>query len=512
MSKHEKPGFLFMFGVYGTRATRESVALLKETGACGVLLLGRNIESPKQLRRLVGDLQDKVGRPLLFSIDHEGGWVLRFERGVTAFPGNACLGRVADPNYAYAVGRQMGFELKDLGIQINLAPVLDVLADTYNPGIGIRSFGKDPALVSTLGAAMIRGMQDHGTSACAKHFPGKGAATQDAHVTLPTIRTPAAAFKKRDLAPFRAAVKAGVHCVMTSHVRFPALDPSGATATFSSKITGGLLRRDMKFRGVLISDDLCMGAVTEEMPIQQAAIQTLESGHDILLIAHEEQTQREAWELLESAVADGLVPRARIDESARRIRALMALHRRSDSPEGPGNGAELARHIARRSVELIQPGAVGLPLPIGNGNGRPRVAVLFPDFAEVKDRFTQEGGVGGPLDRLRRNLARWPARADVVLTPIQSSPAKAAAAAARAKRADLAVLFCFEAMRFAGQKETLLKVQAAAARKTAVCLIRNPWDRSLLKREVTALDGFGYRDCTIASLLDALYPAGAPHA
>ncbi|NNN06714.1 MAG: beta-N-acetylhexosaminidase, partial [Elusimicrobia bacterium] len=289
------PGRLFMFGVYGFKPSRETVGLFKATGATGVLLLARNIDTPAQTRAYVEELEQRLGRPLLFAVDHEGGWVLRFKAGVTAFPGNAALGRARDPKLAYAVGRQMARELAPLGIRMNLAPVLDVATKAYNPGIGIRSFGADAKLTARLGAAFTRGLQDHGVSACAKHFPGKGAATVDAHVDLPTIRLPRAAFQKTHLAPFRAAAAAGVDAIMTSHVRFPAFD--SVPATFSAKIVRDVLRGELGYDGLVVSDDLCMGAITKRWPVAEATMKCLDAGHDVLMIAHDVQGMRDAVDL-----------------------------------------------------------------------------------------------------------------------------------------------------------------------------------------------------------------------
>ena len=314
-----KAGFPFLFGFYGKRASRATVKLLKDTGAAGVLLLARNIETAAQTRALTEELVQRLGRPLLFSIDHEGGWVLRFKSGVTPLPGNCALGRAADETLAYATGRQMALELRPLGIQLNLAPVLDVLTKKYNPGIGIRSFGQDPALVGRLGAAMIRGLQDHGVAACAKHFPGKGAATVDAHVELPTIRLARREFERDHLRPFKDAVAAGVASVMTSHVKYPALD--SAIATFSQRITKDLLRRKLGFTGAVIADDLCMGAVSGRMPIQQAAVQAMDAGHDLLIIAHDLDAQAESAEMMEQALSGKLLSRENFDASCARVSA-----------------------------------------------------------------------------------------------------------------------------------------------------------------------------------------------
>ena len=307
-----------MFGVYGTKPSRATVSLFKATGATGVLLLARNIETPAQTKAYVDELEQRLGRPLLVAVDHEGGWVLRFKSGVTAFPGNAALGRAGDPRLAYAVGRQMARELAPLGVRMNLAPVLDVATKTYNPGIGIRSFGADARLAGRLGAAFTRGLQEHGVSACAKHFPGKGAAAVDAHVDLPTIRMPRPAFERTHLSPFRAAAAAGVDAVMTSHVRFPAYD--AAPATFSSKIVRGLLRGKLGYEGLIVSDDLCMGAIAERWPVAEAALKCLDAGHDALMIAHDLQGMRDAVEFLRQAGAD----EAQVAAADARIARLLA--------------------------------------------------------------------------------------------------------------------------------------------------------------------------------------------
>ncbi len=491
-----------MFGIEGTRPTRDSVSLLKETGACGVLLLARNIESPAQLRRLTAELQQRVGRPLLFSIDHEGGWVLRFSQGVTAFPGNACLGKAGSTGLAYQVGRQMALELRAMGVRLNLAPVVDVLTAKYNPGVGIRSFGEDPALVGRLGSAMIRGMQDHGVSACAKHFPGKGAATKDAHQTLPTIRLPRGLFARRHLAPFADAVEAGVDCVMSSHVCFPSLDKDDVPATFSRKITHALLRRRLGFDGVVISDDLCMGAITERWPIQEAAIEALAAGHDILLIAHAREAQREAVELLAQALAEGRVPKADFQHACRRVQALLD-KRRDDAraswtaPDSKGAQA-LSLQVAQAAVEKIRPGSVKIPLELRPDS---RLALICPDFRQVRELFTFEGGPARPAKDLLQWTKRWPGRRRVLASPILGDEARARRVAREAGKAEIVIFFCFEAMRFEGQAQTLKTLQRRFAKKLIVVLIRSSSDASLLKHRVAAIDAHGYRRASMQAAL-----------
>lgn len=487
-----------LIGLPGPRPDRESVRLLRETGAAGVLLLARNILSPAQTRGLIRELQDRLGRPLIISVDHEGGWVLRFSKGLTAFPGNAALGKVADSSLARRTGLAMGRELSALGIGLDLAPVLDVVGEAYNPGIIIRSFGSDPGAVSKLGAAFIRGLQAGGVRACAKHFPGKGAARQDAHLVLPTVSAASGEMSRRHLPPFRAAAAAGSACVMSSHAVYPALDPSRTPATFSRRIAHGLLRGRLGYRGVLISDDLCMGAVTRERSIPEAALEAFEAGHDLLIIAHAPQAQLEASELLRTALAEGRIRPERWRLSLGRVKSLLRRPPRPGPLPRPDKATE--RAVSRGALEIIQRGSVRLPLDL---RGRPRVAALWPDLREVGDRFTFEGGTEGPFKRLRSRLSLWPARIRFLRTPLLCAQGVGPALKGCGD-ADLTLFFCFEALRFEGQRRMLEALQKACPERLVAVLLRNPWDKVLLDPRVTALHAYGYRDCQVSAILEAL--------
>lgn len=472
------PGRLFMFGVYGLRPTREAVALFKSSGASGVLLLARNIDTPAQTKAFIDELEQRLGRPLLVAVDHEGGWVLRFESGVTAFPGNAALGRTRDPKLAYAVGRQMARELAPLGIRMNLAPVLDVSTEVYNPGIGIRSFGGDPELAGRLGAAFTRGLQDHGISTCAKHFPGKGAASVDAHVDLPTIKLPRAEFSRTHLLPFRAAVRAGTDAVMTSHVRFPAFDT--VPATFSRKIVHGVLRQELGYGGLVVSDDLCMGAVTKRWPVAQATMMCLDAGHDVLMIAHDLQGMRDAVDLLRESAGAGLVDQSSVQEASARISDLLP-RRKADKKPDLTDGHKLARTIAEKAVSVARQGKTSLPIP------REGTLVLVPDFRQVRERFTFEGGPSAP-EALVRRLAKGAA---VARTPIETTDlGRLAETVGSTKNI---VFLCFEARRFPGQAAVLKLLSKKAADRTATVLIRSSWDIDLCPADMTVVDAHGYR-------------------
>lgn len=486
----------FMLGIEGPRATRETVRRLRETGAASVLLLARNIEEPGQVRSLIAELRRRLGRPLLFAVDHEGGWVLRFRSGLTAFPGNGALGRAGDARLAEAAGRRMGRELRALGIGFNLAPVLDVSGPRYNPGIGIRSFGCDPALVSRLGAAFVRGQNVHMVAGCAKHFPGKGEADLDAHVDLPTIRTPRRRHFSVHIPPFRAAVRAGIPAVMTSHAVWPSLDPGRQPATFSRRITEGLLREDLGFRGVVVSDDLCMGAVARHTPIHEASIRAIQAGHDLLIVAHAPELQYAAVEAVAGALSSGQIERPRWEASRRRLRRLIGRYSLAARGPLPTPDRVLPVKIARAAVELLRRGSVRLPLDL---RAFPRITVLWPDLRELRDRFTFEGGPRAPLLRLKRQLARWPARVRFAPTPVTGSWTPRPAGPG-----ELTLFFCFEARRFPGQLRALKSAQSAGPDRLVALLLRSPWDLELLDPRVTTLTAHGYRDCQIQALVEAL--------
>ncbi len=315
-------GERLVIGLPGPDLRDEDVRLFRDTRAGGLILYRRNFETPDRLRRLVEGLESALGRRLLVATDHEGGRVIMLGRGTTIFPDNLAVGAVGDETFAYRQGVIEGRELRRLGVDLNLGPVLDVLTERYSPNIGIRSYGKDPALVARLGSARIRGMAAAGLLACAKHFPGKGHSPLDAHLRLPRIESDWAEMRRTHLPPFFAAIEAGVSCVMTSHPVYPKLDPAGVPATFSAPIVRAYLRGEVGFRGVIVSDDLEMGAVAETCPVGEAAVRAAEAGHDLLLVCHTEPAQRAAASALLEAYRTGRLPRTELEAAVERVRAL----------------------------------------------------------------------------------------------------------------------------------------------------------------------------------------------
>ena len=313
-------------GLPGLEATSDVIAALRQTRAQSLVVFSRNFASPEQFTRLLGRLEEAMGRRLVVMVDHEGGRVIRFSSGVTRFPDALTQGRTQRCEAIERQGAVEARELKRLGVSVNLAPCVDVLAEGSDPVIGDRSYGADPARVSTLAAARIRGLQLGGVAACAKHFPGLGSVPLDPHTRLPTIRLGWDKMRHAHLAPFGAAIEAGVALVMSSHVCYPALgDPQGLPATFSSRLIRGLLREAMGFPGPILTDDLEMGALRQFGSIADAAVKATEAGHDLLLICSDLSAARVAVAALRAAYQAGRLSRTELEASAERFARLRQL-------------------------------------------------------------------------------------------------------------------------------------------------------------------------------------------
>ena len=336
---------LFCVGFHGKTPSSEVLELVRR-GVYGVILFGRNVESAEQVAELVASLKAAAGRPLLVSIDQEGGRVarLREPQGFTELPPMRAVGEAGDAALAREVGALLGKELRAVGIDQDYAPIVDVDTNPANPVIGDRAFSRDQETVARLGAALAEGLQSAGVAACAKHFPGHGDTSQDSHKDLPRLPHPLARLDAVELLPFRALARAGVASVMTAHVVFEALDPR-RPATLSPEVMR-LLRERVGFQGCAISDDLEMKAVAEHFPLEEAAPGAVAAGCDALLVCHSADVQHRAIDLVRAAVEDGRVSRARLAEARGRVSALLAYAGAAPDPRAVATRLRTGAHLA----------------------------------------------------------------------------------------------------------------------------------------------------------------------
>jgi beta-N-acetylhexosaminidase len=346
----------------GPTAPDWAARLLTE-GLAGHTLFGTNVADPAQVGRLTADLRT-VRRDALIAIDEEGGDVTRLgHRTGSPYPGNAALGTVDDPDLTRSVYAAIGTDLATAGINLDLAPTVDVNTADDNPVIGTRSFGRDPLRVARHAAAAVEGLQSTGVAACAKHFPGHGATTADSHLELPTVDADLALLRERDLPPFAAAIAADTRSIMTAHIRVPALTGAGP-ATFSHAALTDLLRGEYGFRGAVVTDALEMkGAALAAGGIGPAAVLALAAGADLLCIGA--RVSPDLVELVAAEIVaglrDGRLALSRLEEAAARTQALAAWTQRPVTP--PRHDADLGYAAARRAVR-VEGSLTGLGEPL----------------------------------------------------------------------------------------------------------------------------------------------------
>jgi len=317
-------------------------------GLGGIVLFGRNVETDAQVTRLTAALHTE--RPeLVVAIDEEGGDVTRLEAKTgSSYPGNLALGVAADPSLTTAVASALGGRLTGLGIDLNLAPVADVNTNPLNPVIGVRSFGSDPRAVAQHTAAWITGMQGAGVAACAKHFPGHGDTSVDSHLALPVAGEDP---HVRALDPFRAAIDSGVRAIMSAHIAVPTIDEG--PATLSSKLMTGLLRDELGFQGVAVTDGLEMRGLAERHGLGDRAVLALAAGCDGLCVGGglcDEGVVDEIVAAITAAVERGRLTEGRLAEAATRVGALASPFKEkqiADRRDGDEIGLEAARRAIR---------------------------------------------------------------------------------------------------------------------------------------------------------------------
>jgi beta-N-acetylhexosaminidase len=310
-----------MPGFVGTTLPGEIRALLAE-GLGGVCIFGENVESRDQLSELIADIRS-ANPAAVVSIDEEGGDVTRlyYAEG-SPFPGNAVLGRIDDLALTEEVGASVGRALAAVGVTLDLAPDADVNSNPLNPVIGVRSFGADTELVARHTAAWVAGLQSAGVAACAKHFPGHGDTSADSHHALPVVDAPESVLREREFVPFVAAIEGRTRTIMTSHIVLPQLDD--VAATFSPRILRSLLRDELGFAGVVVTDALDMAGASAETGIPEAAVRALAAGADLLCIGTRNTAEQldDIAAVITAAVEDGRLPEARLRDAGDRVLAL----------------------------------------------------------------------------------------------------------------------------------------------------------------------------------------------
>jgi len=406
LTLEQKVGQMFICGFNALTPNEHAKVLVEQYQVGGICYFRRNVETLPQLAVLSEALQrmaEETHRiPLFISIDQEGGMVARIDHdGISRIPGNMALGAAGSVEDCYEVARIGARELRSLGVNMNFAPCLDVNNNPRNPVIGVRSFGEDPEAVAALGAASIRGYQEEGVSATAKHFPGHGDTSVDSHLGRAAVPHDRERLNRVELYPFIEAIKQGVDAIMTAHVSFPAIEPSDLPATLSRAVLTGLLREELGFEGLIITDCLEMHAISKEYGVPEGAILAIQAGADCVLVSHTLSEQTAAINAVVEAVRSGRIPMAQIDAAVGRILALKAHNAKlaADLPAQPvGRVSEETKQllfdIAGRGVTLVKD-EDRLPL-----HAEQPVAVIWPELlkaTQVDEAWSKSYTLGNAL-------------------------------------------------------------------------------------------------------------------
>lgn len=320
MDLEEKIGQMIFAGVSGTTMDTGAQKLINQLHVGGIIFYKNNFENPTQTVEFVNGIkaENSSNIPLFLGVDQEGGRVTRLPGAITNFPPNKQIGEVNDSEFSYKIGRLLGFELKEFGLNLDFAPVLDINSNPNNPVIGDRSFGNNLEIVSKLGIETMKGIQSQKVIPTIKHFPGHGDTSVDSHLELPIVNKTLKELMKLELIPFKRAIDQGADVVMVAHMLIPELDKNNP-ASMSKMIMTDVLRSQLGFTGVIITDDMTMGAIVEHFDIGKAAVESVKAGSDIILVGHGYDNVDKIQGSLKDAIEKGEISEQRINESVERI-------------------------------------------------------------------------------------------------------------------------------------------------------------------------------------------------
>lgn len=349
MTLEEKVGQLVIVGVDGYENDEHSKQLMEKYHAGGFILFKKNIQDSAQLLTLLNSLKEtneasnKV--PMFLSVDEEGGRVSRLPDEFKKFPSNKVIGQKNDSSLSYRIGNILGRELGSFGFNMDFAPVLDINSNPKNPVIGDRSFGTTAGLVSRLGIETMKGIRAENVISVVKHFPGHGDTSVDSHVGLPRVNHDLKRLESFELVPFKAAIENSVDAIMIAHILLPKLDPENP-ASFSKAVITDLLRTDMNFNGVVITDDFTMGAIEKNYDMGGAAVKSIQAGADIVLVCHGFDKQETVIKALLAAAQTGQISTGRLDESVYRVLELKQRYSLGNAPAGPVDPQKINAEIS----------------------------------------------------------------------------------------------------------------------------------------------------------------------
>jgi beta-N-acetylhexosaminidase len=512
MTLEELIGQMLMVGFWGTTPSPEIIDLIQHFHVGNIILFSRNIHDSLQILELTQRLQEiakEAGQrhPLLIAIDQENGIVQRLGDIATIFPGNMALGAIGSVDIAYKVAEATGNELMGLGINMNLAPVVDVNNNPANPVIGARSFGEDPSLVARLGSAMVKGYKAAGILSCLKHFPGHGDTTVDSHLSLPVIPYALQRLEALELIPFRSGIEAGAESVMIAHIAFPTLtEQNTLPATLSSSIVQGLLREQLDFKGVILSDCMEMRAISDTFGTERAVVMALQAGVDLVLVSHEYKRQRASIEAIQAAIQLHELNAKAVRQAAERVMKLKAHYLSWNDLPGTTTPPAIIgceKHIQIQSLAfelsttLVRNGEALVPLKL---NSDKSILVLSPQrntMTIVEDRFYSD-------DLLVDILRQYHSQVELKSVPPDQLDDDCNMLLQTTRESDIFVLVTVNADRDVQQAE-LVRCIISSGRHIIVIAVHNPYDLQAFPQLRTYLVTYEYTRPALVAAVRVLF-------
>ena len=444
-----------------------------------------------------------MGLPLLLiATDQEGGQLMAFGDG-TPLPGNMALGATRSPELARKAGEVLGRELAALGINVNYAPCADVNINPNNPVVGVRSFGEDPALVGELAAAMIEGIQSQGVAATVKHFPGHGDTASDSHHGLGTVPHSRERLHAVELTPFRSALQADAKLVMTAHLGILSIDGENAPpATLSPNIINGLLRQDLGYKGVVITDAMDMHAIRQGELLREDSLRAAQAGADILLMTSDPLDQRRAFESLLEGAQHGELSQDNLQASVNRITDLKEwLSKNATSPELSviqcTEHMQVANEIAEKSITLVRDQKKYLPLQL---DPKKRIAVIIP----VPQDLTPADTSSYIQPKLAESIREYHARTDEFKISLAPNAEETAKILQQVQEYDVIVMGTINA--FAEEKQAEFVRQLLKLEKLVINIaLRLPYDLAVFPQASTFVCTYSILEPSMRAVAKAVF-------
>ncbi|OPJ60780.1 beta-N-acetylhexosaminidase [Clostridium oryzae] len=478
--------------------------IIKNKNVGNVILFTRNIGNKEEVKKLTTNLQQKLvkhnGIPGFISIDQEGGMVTRLAEEVTAFPGNMAFGAANEAGSTFRQGKIEGEELRILGINMNLAPVMDVNCNPKNPVIGCRSYGDDPEKVSQLGIDLIKGLKESNVLAVAKHFPGHGDTDVDSHLSLPVVNHDMERLQNIELLPFKKAINAGVDAIMSAHVLFPAIESEKKPGTLSYNVLTSLLKKELGFNGIVVTDCMEMKAIADFYGSDKAAVMAIKAGADLLCISHTKEVQEKCIDAIKTAVLNGEIAEERIDESVIKIIEIKNKYSvnkydrkgRFDSVNTLyKKGYELADRISRKSITILKD-----------------EKKLLPVKGKVKSISTEALALNIADDQIKmRNsfceMLREKFGGDAFLIPLKPSKELIDEIAGSCKGADTVIVGVYNAEANSEQIELVKKIQEVTD-KIIVVSMRSPYYYVHFNEVSTYINVYEYTELSVKNVIKVI--------